>query len=156
MRYSFWVLPKLLVHAQYSRLSRAVQRETLLTLPRPFVNYFHRQGICNANYELIAWAMNCPGSQNDRTAFNGSGFENLLRQLPEAFYILGDAAYHASDRVLVPYPGTKLTVSQDSYNFYHSECRISVEETFGIMVRIHRAVVTARITINILSMLLKG
>lgn len=77
--------------------------------------------------------MNCPGSRNDRTAFKFSGFDKLLANLPP--FILGDAAYPPSDRVLVPYPGTKLSASQDAYNFYQSQCRISVEQTFGIMVR---------------------
>ncbi|CAN0478719.1 unnamed protein product, partial [Ascophyllum nodosum] len=39
-------------------------------------------------------------AQNDRTAFSCSGFSKLLRDLPEGFYILGDAAYPPSDRVL--------------------------------------------------------
>ncbi|CAM9564571.1 unnamed protein product, partial [Ectocarpus fasciculatus] len=69
------------------------------------------QGICNANYQTIAWTMNCPGSQNDRTAFKFSGFPKLLKDVPPGYYILGDAAYPASDRVLVPFPGTALSAS---------------------------------------------
>lgn len=82
--------------------------------------------------------MNCPGSRNDRTAFMFSGFDKLLDYLPPGYFILGDAAYTPSDRVLVPYPGTKLSASEDAYNFYQSQCRISVEKTFGIMVRAHK------------------
>lgn len=78
--------------------------------------------------------MNCPGSQNDRTAFKFSGFGNLLAKLPEGFFIMGDAAYPASDQVLVPFPGTSLSVSQDAFNFYQSQCRMAIEQAFGIMV----------------------
>ena len=78
--------------------------------------------------------MNCPGSQNDRTAFKFSGFDKLLDPLPPGYFIVGDAAYPASDRVLVPYPGKNLPVSQDSYNYYQSQCRMAIEQTFGIMV----------------------
>lgn len=78
--------------------------------------------------------MNCPGSQNDRTAFKFSGFPKLLDDVPAGYYILGDAAYPASDRVLVPFPGTELPDPQDSYNFFQSQCRICIEQTFGIMV----------------------
>lgn len=84
--------------------------------------------------------MNCRGSQNDRTAFSCSGFSKLLRDLPEGFYILGDAAYPPSDRVLVPFPGTSLDTWQDSYNFYQSQCRIAIEQAFGIMVRYRQTV----------------
>ncbi|CAN0179766.1 unnamed protein product, partial [Ectocarpus fasciculatus] len=91
-------------------------------------------GICNARYEIIAWTMNCPGSQNDRTAFKHSGFDALLSKMPPDCFIVGDAAYPASNRVLVPYPGTALTRSQDAYNFYQSQARISIEQAFGILV----------------------
>ncbi|CAM9100158.1 unnamed protein product, partial [Hapterophycus canaliculatus] len=93
------------------------------------------QGICDAQYRILAWTMNCPGSQNDRTAFKFSGFEKVLEGMPPGHFILGDAAYPASDLVLVPYPGTALTTSQDSFNFYQSQCRMAIEQTFGIMVR---------------------
>ncbi|CAN0370138.1 unnamed protein product, partial [Ectocarpus sp. 12 AP-2014] len=93
------------------------------------------QGICNASYEIIAWTMNCPGSQNDRTAFKHSGFDALLSKMPPDCFIVGDAAYPASNRVLVPYPGTALTRSQDAYNFYQSQARISIEQAFGILVK---------------------
>ncbi|CAB1107655.1 unnamed protein product [Ectocarpus sp. CCAP 1310/34] len=93
------------------------------------------QGVCNARYEIIAWTMNCPGSCNDRTAFKHSVFGTVLKTLPPGAYIVGDAAYPASDQVLVPYPGTSLTRSQDAYNFYQSQARISIEQAFGIMVK---------------------
>lgn len=96
------------------------------------------KGICDAQYRIIAWTMNCPGSQNDRTAFKFSGFDTLLRDLPDGFFILGDAAYPASDRVLVPFPGSGLTLSQDAYNYFQSQCRMTIEQTFGIMVRLVR------------------
>lgn len=82
--------------------------------------------------------MNSPGCQNDRTAFKFSGFEQLLQDLPPDYFILGDAAYPASDRVLVPYPGTNLPTFHDAFNFWQSQGRISIEQTFGIMVSAQR------------------
>lgn len=96
------------------------------------------QGICDAEYRIIAWTMNSPGCQNDRTAFKFSGFEQLLQDLPPDYFILGDAAYPASDRVLVPYPGTNLPTFHDAFNFWQSQGRISIEQTFGIMVSAQR------------------
>ena len=78
--------------------------------------------------------MNCPRSQNDRTAFKFSGFSKLLEELPEGYFILGDAAYPASDLIIVPFPGTSLSVSQDAFNYYQSQCRMAIEQTFGILV----------------------
>lgn len=94
------------------------------------------QGICDARYRIIAWTMNCPGSQNDRTAFKFSGFGKLLEDMPPGYFILGDAAYPASASVLVPFPGTALTISQDAFNYYQSQCRMAIEQAFGIMVRV--------------------
>lgn len=92
------------------------------------------KAICDADYKIIMWTMNCPGSQNDRTALKFSGFPKLLRNTPAGYYILGDAAYPASDSVLVPFLGTALSLSQDAFNFFQSQCRIAIEQTFGIMV----------------------
>ena len=78
--------------------------------------------------------MNCPGSRNDQTAFTFSGIQGLLDALPQGYFIVHDAAYPASDRVLVPYPGKNLPLSQDAYNFYQSQSRMAIEQTFGIMV----------------------
>ena len=80
--------------------------------------------------------MNSPGCQNDRTAFKFSGFDHLLQKWPPDYFILGDAAYPASDRVLVPYPGTDLPTFQDAYNYWQSQGRISIEQTSGIMVSV--------------------
>ncbi|CAN0412106.1 unnamed protein product, partial [Pylaiella littoralis] len=91
--------------------------------------------ICDAQYRIRAWTMNCPGSQNDCTAFKVSDFPKLLEGLPKGYYIVRDAAYPGSDVVLVPYPGTKVSESQDALDYYLSQCRIAIEQTFGILVR---------------------
>ncbi|CAM9695148.1 unnamed protein product, partial [Hapterophycus canaliculatus] len=93
------------------------------------------QRICDAPYRIVALTMNCPGSQNDRTAFKFSGFDWVLEGIPLGHFILGDAAYPVSDPVLVPYPGTALTTSQDAFNMYKSQCRMAIEQPFGVMVR---------------------
>ncbi|CAN0283279.1 unnamed protein product [Scytosiphon promiscuus] len=101
------------------------------------MNFQVRCGVClRASYILFLSdrTMNCPGSQNDRTAYKFSGFEELLKALPPGHYILGDAANPPSDRVLVPFPGMSLSVSQDAFNFYQSQGRMSIEQTYGIMV----------------------
>ncbi|CAM9391742.1 unnamed protein product, partial [Pylaiella littoralis] len=100
------------------------------------MNFQARTAICDAQYRIRAWTMNCPGSQNDRTTFKVSGFPKLLEALPKGYYIVGDAAYPGSDVVLVPHPGTKVSDSQDALNYHLSQCRIAIEQTFGILVSI--------------------
>ncbi|CAN0074535.1 unnamed protein product, partial [Laminaria digitata] len=89
------------------------------------------QVICNARSEVTAWTMNCPGSVNNRQAFQYSGFHKLLVTLPEGFYILGDKAYLPSDRVLVPfYPYRRKTASMMKYNSHQAQCRGAIDDTF--------------------------
>ncbi|CAN0413570.1 unnamed protein product, partial [Pylaiella littoralis] len=123
----------------FIRMTRPISRDT--HEPNSFYSGHKKgfgmnfQAICDAQYRIRAWTMNCPGSQNDRTAFKVSGFPKLLEGLPKGYYIVGDAAYPGSDVVLVPYPGIKVSESQDALNYYLSQCRIAIEQTFGILVR---------------------
>ena len=56
-------------------------------------------------------------------------------KLPDGYYILGDAAYPLSDHLLTPYPGQGLSPEKDSFNFYLSQLRVKVEQSFGILVQ---------------------
>lgn len=129
---SFWHGPAGVLMCISYQLIKAFPLSRVFFVLTP--SHTSKQAVCNARYEIIAWTMNCPGSQNDRTAFKHSGFDTVLKTMPPGCFIVGDAAYPASDRVLVPYPGTALTLSQDAYNFYQSQARISIEQAFGIMV----------------------
>ncbi|CAM9460109.1 unnamed protein product, partial [Ectocarpus sp. 8 AP-2014] len=92
------------------------------------------QVICDADYIVIAACCNTPGSTNDRQAFKEAGFDNLVESLPAPYYVLGDAAYGATNKMLVPYPGCNLDADQDAFNFFQSQGRMCIEQTFGIMV----------------------
>lgn len=93
------------------------------------------QVICDANYIITAACCNTPGSTNDRQAYKEADFDQLVESLPGDYYVLGDAAYGATDKMLVPYPGCDLNADQDAYNFFQSQGRMCIEQTFGIMVR---------------------
>ena len=46
-----------------------------------------------------------PGSQNDKSVFNRSGFgKTLPKRLPTGMFILADAGYKLSKQVIIPYP----------------------------------------------------
>lgn len=71
--------------------------------------------MCNANNEVILFSMNCPGSESDRTAFP-SFHDIVLNELPDGFYIIGDAAHLAFDTLPTPHLTTTMTDRQDATN----------------------------------------
>ena len=48
---------------------------------------------------------------------------------------MGDEAYKASDWLLTPWPGQRLDVYKDAYNFWQSRMRINIECSFGMLVQ---------------------
>lgn len=92
------------------------------------------QVICDARYIVIAACCNTPGSTNDRLAYREAKFDTLVESLPGEYFVLGDAAYGATDKMIVPYPGCDLDGPSDSFNFFQSQGRMCIEQTFGIMV----------------------
>lgn len=92
------------------------------------------QVICDSTYTVIAACCNTPGSTNDRQAYREAGFDKLVESLPGKYYVLGDAAYGATNKMIVPYPGCNLPPDQDAFNYFQSQGRMSIEQTFGIMV----------------------
>ena len=76
-----------------------------------------------------------PASASDYMAFVRSslygqftGAESLLK----GFCLYGDNAYVNDTYVAVPFPNT-LYGPRDSYNYYHSQVRINIECTFGVL-----------------------
>jgi hypothetical protein len=104
--------------------------------------YFNRKGffslslqaMCDDRYVFtFAWTL-CPGSTHDSTAFAMSSLSRLLSApaggLPAGYWIAADEAYVCSDRVMTPWPGRRLSVSQDAFNYWLSSARIHVEQAF--------------------------
>jgi hypothetical protein len=79
------------------------------------------------------------GSSADSLAFRGTSLgQRLLNQLlPDRYFIVGDAAYTLSNNLLTPVPGvaSNMGVWADSHNFHLSQLRITIERSFGIVVR---------------------
>lgn len=93
------------------------------------------QATCDANYVFSGLTMNTPGSTNDRKAWSAGGWEERIAKLPGDYYILGDAGYGPSEKMITPYPGTGLERSRDVTNYYQSQGRMAIEQSFGILVR---------------------
>jgi DDE superfamily endonuclease len=108
--------------------------------------YFNRKGffslslqaMCDDRYVFTFASTLCPGSTHDSTAFAMSSLSRLLSVtsggLPAGYWIAADEAYVCSDRVMTPWPGRRLSVSQDAFNYWLSSARIHVEQAFGILV----------------------
>jgi DDE superfamily endonuclease len=58
----------------------------------------------------------------------------LIKKLPLGYYVLGDAAYTASERLIpMNYGADKLKPKFDNFNIYGSQLRIRIEMAFGMM-----------------------
>ena len=75
------------------------------------------------------------GSTPDAVAFDSS---SILKELNESlifpFHWNGDNAYTLSQCMMTPIPGN-VDLILESFNFYHSQLRITIERTFGIFIR---------------------
>ena len=100
------------------------------------------QCVCDSQYRFTYWSIKNPPSTHDSVSFTSSELYSTLisddKCLPkvgqESYYFVGDAAYSIASFLLTPHAGKQnLTEEQDSYNFYHSSCRIHIEQAFGIL-----------------------
>ena len=73
------------------------------------------QALCDDRYDLTAVSCTAPGSTNDRQARTWAGFEEAIVTLPDPYFVVRDAAYGASEKILAPYPGTNLDSSRDTF-----------------------------------------
>ena len=94
------------------------------------------QAICDFD-KRIAWiSTRHIGSCHDSAAFAETRLYGLLQQKSEfltknGYFIVGDSAYNMESFLLVPYPQPAPRSAEDAYNYYHSNCRIRIECTFG-------------------------
>ncbi|CAM9362917.1 unnamed protein product [Discosporangium mesarthrocarpum] len=71
--------------------------------------------------------------QETSKRFNMPNVKSKVEILPDG-YLIGDATYPLSNRLLTPYPGTCLCPAEDVFSFFHSQARIAVEQAFGILM----------------------
>ncbi len=92
------------------------------------------QAVCDACGKILDMAIQYPGSTSDILAFEGMSLYDRLEDglLAPGLCLFGDNAYLNTPYMATPYSGTS-GGSMDSYNFYHSQGRIRIESTFGIL-----------------------
>jgi len=84
---------------------------------------------------LMATADHC-GSTHDITAWENSSLYAAVKdgKLDDRFFIIGDEAFSNIDQVLSPYPGRGVGRWKDSFNYWLSHSRQSIERAFGMLV----------------------
>jgi hypothetical protein len=92
------------------------------------------QAVCDARRVFVFLAVDCPGACHDSVAFSMSKLGQNLFRIPQPYYILGDAAYKAFDRILVPYEGRGRTEDEKNFNYFQSSLRMNIECSFGLLV----------------------
>jgi len=92
------------------------------------------QAACDSNCMFTHFSLNCPGSATDLLAYRKSQMSVDFATLPMPFWVAGDNAYPDGDHLLTPFTNAFQSSPEDSFNFYLSQLRITIERAFGIMV----------------------
>jgi len=119
-------------------------RPRVSEVPKPS-SYWTRKGFVAINvqaavggdYRVHFLSTVTAGSCHDSTAFSASGLAEMLARddgLPGGYWVAGDDAYIAGERLLTPWPETNLPRDKDSYNYYHRSSCTFVEQVFGQVV----------------------
>jgi hypothetical protein len=92
------------------------------------------QAACDSNCMFTHFSLNCPGSATDLLAYRKSRMSVDFATLPMPVWFAGDNAYPDGDHLLTPFANAFQSSPEDSFNFYLSQLRITMELAFGNMV----------------------
>jgi hypothetical protein len=93
------------------------------------------QVTCDASCRFTSLSVLCPGGTPDSKTFYASHTYNSVQDLPDGFFVVGDNAYVLSPMLLIPYSGNeKKNSTKDAFNFFLSQLRIHIEQSFGLLV----------------------
>jgi hypothetical protein len=107
------------------------------------------QAVCDVRGQILDISIQYPGCTSDCLAFEGMTLHQKLEEgiLAPGLCIFGDNAYLNTAYMATPYPGVS-GGTRDSYNFYHSQLRIRIECTFG-MLTMRWAILRSAIPVNV-------
>ncbi|KAI2501607.1 DDE superfamily endonuclease [Fragilaria crotonensis] len=107
------------------------------------------QAVCDVRGRILDISIIYPGSSSDCLSFEGMSLFHKLEEgiLAPGLCLFGDNAYLSTPYMATPYAAV-LGGTKDSYNFYHSQLRIRIECTFGMLT--HRwAILRSAIPMNV-------
>eukprot|EP01040_Poterioochromonas_malhamensis_P004410 gene4410-4727_t len=93
------------------------------------------QAVCDADGKILAFSCKHAGSTNDAMAFQTSDLKGLCEAQSFPYHWIGDLAYPLLSSLMTPFAGAGLSEDKDSFNFYLSQLRITIERVFGILVQ---------------------
>lgn len=101
--------------------------------------------VCDFSRNFLYCYTGFEGSAHDARVFQASNMPRYLESLPGGLYLLADAAYPCSHRVLTPYRGQRYhlgeyaerrpTTPREMFNLQHASRRSVIERTIGIWKR---------------------
>ena len=91
------------------------------------------QAACDHKCRFAYAALAAPGGANDIAAFRKTQFSKKVQNLPFRKFVIGVNAYVCSETLLTPFSGLERDDTKDTLNFYLSQLRIHIEQTFGMM-----------------------
>jgi DDE superfamily endonuclease len=94
------------------------------------------QATCDHEKRFLDICLKHPASTSDYLSFCTSPFFMRLETvgfLKPGLCIFGDNAYMSTTYMATPYKGVK-SGPKDAYNYFHSNCRITIECAFGMLV----------------------
>ena len=94
------------------------------------------QVVCDVWGRILDISILYPGSTSDCLAFNGMSLFWKLEEgmLAPGLCLFGDNAYLNTPYMATPYSAVS-SGTKDAYNFYHSQLRIRIECTFGMLTQ---------------------
>lgn len=122
-----------------------IQRPSIRDVENP-LDYANRKGyfslnmqaICDSRCRFTYIYIGTPGSTHDATAYVLSSFSEKWEALAgkKLWYIAADEAYPATENLITPWPGRKLGLFKDSFNFHLSGGnRNVIERAFGLLTK---------------------
>jgi hypothetical protein len=97
------------------------------------------QAICDDKKRITWLSSRHIGSCHDSVAFTDTNLYSLLQEKRAflekyGFFLAADSAYNMQSFLLVPHERPAPKSMEDAYNYYHSNCRIRIECTFGELI----------------------
>lgn len=101
--------------------------------------------VCDFSMNFLYCYTGFEGSAHDARVFRASAMPRHLASLPRGLYLMADAAYPNSERILTPYRGQRYHLSEYSrrapttpkeyFNLKHSSSRNVIERAIGVCKR---------------------
>lgn len=95
------------------------------------------QAVCDYRCKILEISIKFGGSASDLIAWETSSLCHKLDRdgfLADGLCIYGDNAYVNKPSMATPYPNnSNYDLDKDNYNFFHSQLRINIECTFGLL-----------------------